>query len=78
MSDIVQDSSKPTFLYWKQSMPEQKTLCLCYTPQKYLINGTKILKNWPQDKDNMPFGQLPVLKHGDFKSLNLELLLVII
>tara|TARA_Y100000389_G_scaffold190393_1_gene215193 strand:+ start:3967 stop:4608 length:642 start_codon:yes stop_codon:yes gene_type:complete len=67
MSDIVQDSSKPTFLYWKLAARAQTPMLMLHAAKIPYQWDENVPKNWPQDKDNMPFGQLPVLKHGDLQ-----------
>jgi len=67
MTDIVQDSSKPIFLYWKIAARAQTSMLMLHAAKIPYEWDETVSKNWPQDKDNMPFGQLPVLKHGDLQ-----------
>jgi len=56
--------SKPTLVYWELCGRGDIAKCLFYAGNIDYELDTENANSWPAYKDQCPFGQIPVLKHG--------------
>ena len=64
MSAIV-NNEKPRFVYWGLNARAQMSMLMLRSANVEYIWDTDTANTWPEPKDRMPFGQLPVLYHND-------------
>ena len=55
----------PRFVYWKIDARAQLPMLLLHAGNKKYIWDDATANTWPEKKDQMPFGQLPVMYHND-------------
>lgn len=60
-------SETPTLIYWKVASRGQLPLLLLSAGNIDYVYDDASANSWPEKKEEMPFGQLPVLKVGDTK-----------
>jgi len=58
-------STKPTIVYWDLCARAHIAKVLLHAGGVEFDIDTATANTWPAPKEEMPFGQLPVLKHGD-------------
>jgi glutathione S-transferase len=67
MSGLVDNDSTPRFVYWKIAARAQEAMLMLDAAQINYIWDAEPAKRWKEKdspKQNMPFGQLPVLFHN--------------
>jgi len=57
-------AGKPTLVYWELCGRGDIAKCLFYAGNIEFDLDTENANSWPAYKDQCPFGQIPVLKHG--------------
>ena len=67
MSSNQEQSPKqqPTFLYWKICARAQTPMLMLHASEISYVWDDATANTWPEPKTTQPFGQLPVLLHGD-------------
>jgi len=58
-------SEKPVVVYWELCARGDICKCLLHAGNVEYTLDTDNANSWPAYKSKCPFGQLPVLKHGD-------------
>jgi len=56
-------SGRPTVVYW--DMSGRADVCRCLLEAGGIEYDLAVVNAWPNGKEECPFGQLPVLRHGD-------------
>jgi len=58
-------NQQPTFLYWKLCARAQTPMLMLHASEVSYVWDDATANTWPEPKTAQPFGQLPVLLHGD-------------
>jgi len=58
-------NQQPTFLYWKLCARAQTPMLMLHAAEVSYVWDDATANTWPEPKAEQPFGQLPVLLHGD-------------
>ena len=58
------DQNAPRFIYWKFAARAQTSMLILRAANVNYVWDTDTANTWPKPKENMPFGQLPVLVHN--------------
>ncbi len=60
---MQEEQEKPRFLYWKFAVRAQAPMLMLHAAGLDYVWDDATANTWPGPKENMPFGQLPVLFH---------------
>ena len=58
------DQNAPRFIYWKLATRAQAPMLMLRAANINYVWDDQTANTWPKPKENMPFGQLPVLVHN--------------